>query len=333
MDTVINSAVFRAAVVALFAFLLWYSPVQATGPKSAVTPVEVNVASNAAIAAATPTPEGTGQLRVSPVLLNLRLDPGKKYTYDITLDNLTDQPLPVKLSFDSIDTDDESGDIRLDGPVSPLLSWSEVTPDSLIIDAGGRRTVRVTVQIPDTVALGGYYGVLFVEPLFRSSGPGSQVSGKVGIPILTNISVGETQRKASITDWSTPDAVGDRQKVAFTLRLRNSGLNHFTGTPRILLQQWLGEPNTIVLDERVVFPGKSRVWKSTVDMAQFSYGIYSATAIVSVGNGETIQASTTIVSLPFIPIATGAVIVCVALFLWYRRKRLKRVFLILKGSS
>lgn len=264
------------------------------------------------------------QMRVSPAWINVRLDPGKKYDYEITIDNLTKNPLPIKLSFDSLDAEDETGDARFGTSSSPLVAWSEVSPDSLILDALGRRTVKVTVKIPETVRLGGYYGVLFIEPLTRSGEYGAQVSGKVGVLMLANVSVGDTERKAEVVTWRADKLFVIKQNANFSLRVRNRGLNHFTAIPRVLLQPWFGDPRVVALQERIVFPGKSRTWHTAVNMAEFPYGVYTAVAMVSVGNGEMVQASTTLVSLPILPAVLGLLGISLSILIYKKARKYRK---------
>src|SRR4051812_17494506 len=74
-------------------------------------------------------------VRASPVILNLSLSPGKVTTIPLSLENLTDNPLPLRVSVEGFDSSDEEYGVTTTTPteVSPLVHWITVDPAETIL--------------------------------------------------------------------------------------------------------------------------------------------------------------------------------------------------------
>ena len=64
-------------------------------------------------------------IRVSPVILKIKLEPGTTQNYQIKVGNLLDTPLPLKATVSGFDASDEEYGIAVSdqGIASPLMDW------------------------------------------------------------------------------------------------------------------------------------------------------------------------------------------------------------------
>ena len=136
-------------------------------------------------------------LRVSPVIINVALSPDKTYTHEVTIENLTNAPMPLKASFnDFITTGEEGGYVFQDTKTNPLLSWSTLSESEFILSPKEKKKLQLTIHTPKQIPLGGYYGVLFFEPVIQNSQPTTTtINSKIGILMLANVGVPDPKAK------------------------------------------------------------------------------------------------------------------------------------------
>lgn len=279
-------------------------------------------------------------LKVSPVIVNVSLSPGKTYTHKVTVENLTNAPMPLRVSLnDFITSSEEGGYVFEETADNPLLSWIRLSESEMILNPKEKKVIIMTIQTPKSISLGGYYGVLFFEPVVQTQLPdATRVSSKVGVLMLANIGVPDPNaQKAEILEFSTPfiDEDGD---IPFMLRVKNISLNFFTAKPivtisplvPILAPQSLGNVDSshinksVTLEDKIVFPGKVRRWTEETTLQDLSPNIYKAQMAVSTGNGQYVTTVKYIVVFPLIKAAGIVMIVLVLLFILTKRKRLKK---------
>lgn len=230
-------------------------------------------------------------IKVSPSILNISLSPGNEYSYTVKVTNLTLVPLPVRAGFENFTTTDEEGGFVFESPTkNPMSSWVSLDTKDMIIPAGSERTVELNVKIPDKVPFGGYYMVLFFEPLLSAQQTGgANIAAKIGVLMLSNIGTTDSQANAKILTF---------EPNPFVLRVQNNGINHFSAKPFLKLKNILGSEKSIELEEKFVFPGKVRRWEKNVDLPKMPGGIYKANIVVATGEGKQINMDKYFVNLP-----------------------------------
>jgi len=275
-------------------------------------------------------------LRVSPVIINVGLSPDKTYTHDVTIENLTDVPMPLKASFnDFITTGEEGGYVFQDTKTNPLLSWSKLSETEFILGPKEKKKLQLTIHTPQEIPLGGYYGVLFFEPVVQHSNTAvTTINSKVGILLLANVGVPDPKaKKAEIETFSTGMVSADGS-LPFTLRVKNIALNFFTAKPIMSITPLInltGEDTEkrIVLEDKLIFPGLIRRWEQDRVVEHLSPNIYTVTMAVSAGDGQFVTAKTHVLVFPFVKAILLALVIVVIVFLIAKRKRLKKALVAL----
>jgi hypothetical protein len=284
-----------------------------------------------------PPAEAAGQsLRISPVIINVGLSPDKTYTHEVTIENLTDTPMPLKASFnDFITTGEEGGYVFQDTKTNPLLSWSTLSETEFILSPKEKKKLQLTIQTPKQIPLGGYYGVLFFEPVIQHSQPTSTtINSKIGILMLANVGVPDPKaKKAEIETFSTGMFSSDGS-FPMTLRVKNIALNFFTAKPILTIAPLIKsagarDEKRIVLDDKFIFPGLVRRWEEDPVVEHLRPNLYTITMSVSTGDGQFVTATTHVLVFPLSQALSVTVLLIVIVFLIVKRKRLKTAFMAL----
>jgi hypothetical protein len=262
-------------------------------------------------------------IEISPLIFNISLDPGKTYNYKLKVKNLTKSPLPVKAYFENFTSTGEDGGYIFDNKPNPLISWSTVSPKDLIIPANESRELDLKITIPNQVSLGGYYGVLFIEPLInQKTNQNTLVSAKIGALLLANVGVNDIA-KAKIIEFQT-NLISEDDEVNILLRVRNEGLNHFSAKPKIIFEPIIGNKKTVNLEEKFVFPGKVRRWEQSIKIPNKWHGIYRVKVSVSTGNGQQVYDEKLFISFPISKAILIILIASLIMFLTIKRDRVKK---------
>ncbi len=263
------------------------------------------------------------QLRISPVLLNIILSPGKTYTYVITIENLQDTPVPLRASLDSLSTD-EDGTFDFVAPKkSPLVDWTTISPQEILVPANDVEKVTVTVRIPDSVQLGGYYAFLFLDPVISRKQTASTVTARIGIPLLANIGViDNTKNHTNIESFSFVRKIVETPVISTRMRITNNGLHHYPVKPALIVKPLLGEPFEVPFEEKVLFPGKGRRWEVTKTLPNLYPGYYNSSMRVSTGNGDQLFYDDYFVILPYKMAITLFFLLTIVIFISTRRKQI-----------
>jgi hypothetical protein len=268
-------------------------------------------------------------LRVSPVIINITLSPGKTYTHEVTVENLTNTPLPLRASLnDFLTSGEEGGFVFEETQTNPLLSWIKLNETQFILNPKEKRTLQMTITTPRSIPLGGYYGVLFFEPVTQNpSLQATRVSSKIGVLMLANVGVTDPNAtKAEIVDFST-DLVDKDGSLPLMLRAKNISLNFFTAKPILTISPLIqigNQSKEIILEDKIIFPGQIRRWTEQTSIEDLSPNIYKAHMAVATGNGQSVSTERYFLVFPFTKtlLVIGALILI--LFFIIKRNRLRQ---------
>jgi len=267
-------------------------------------------------------------LRVSPVIINIDLSPGKTSSHDATIENLTNSPIPLRASLnDFLTSGEEGGYIFEDSKENPLLSWITLSESNFILNPREKKKIHLVIKTPQTIPVGGYYGILFFEPVLQNTATAAtQISSKIGILMLANIGIQDPNAKQTEILAFTPSQISQDGTVPFVLRVKNIALNFFTAKPILTVSPLLSFSNSTkpqYLEEKIIFPGKVRRWTQDTTIQNLSPNIYKAHLIVSTGNGQSESQDQYFIVFPYMQVLLLLSIVIIVLFLFAKRKRLK----------
>lgn len=241
-------------------------------------------------------------LRISPVILPVDLTPGNISTQSMTIENLTDSPLPVKATVEGFESMDEEGGYIFGGnSVPPLVSWTTLDLSDMILEPHKPKTVTATIRVPSTVPFGGYYAVLFFTPMVKDS-KNQTVVPKVGALMLANIGTSPDYSKPEsilqLLEWQLP-LFSEKFPLLTSFRVKNTALHYVSVKPIVTMINLNRNPIQQMLPEKILLPGKIRKWDSQITSEGNNYGIYTVTLLLSLGKGKYITSVKHIIVVPY----------------------------------
>ena len=263
-----------------------------------------------------------GTFSVSPAILNITLSPGKTYVHTIRVKNLLNSPLPMRAEIEPpFDTDGTGG-------LNSLAAWATIDTHDMIIPAGAEKLIRLTVNTPNKIPLGGYYGTLFLSPVLPRSinASGQIVQARAGVVMLANVGVPELSARAHIIKPVLAPNPNEPTTRLITFGVKSQSLYHFSAKPVLIVKPLFGTPRTYRIPEGYILPGKTRNWNEQIDWPYNGPNFYSLELRVSVGNGKQISYRSTYQNYPVgkILIVISAVIIFFALRT--KKKNLKKAW-------
>jgi hypothetical protein len=271
-------------------------------------------------------------LQISPAVIKISLIPGQSHNQIITITNWSIEPLPVVVSKETLINNDDDLLADSSAPLrEDIIDWLRVTPVDTIIPASASADFTVSVQIPETVPIGGYGALLAFTPMVRGDvavAAPARIIPRLASVILANVGVPEKQKpedRALIENLEIRyDNANRRALIDFSIK--NTALNFFTAKPLLTLKPLVSFPTDRVrfeLTEKIVFPGRRRLWTET---RQINTGLFQATLEVSLGEGEIITKSQTALLIPATQFVYLSLFVMTALLIFFFRKKLPHFF-------
>ena len=274
------------------------------------------------------TPD-TAVVRVSPIIINVSLQPGSKQIYTVRIDNLTGSPMPIRGTVESFDPSDEAVGYSpkpLINPEQSLAQWIQILSPDSIIPAHDFREFFVKINIPASVPIGGYYAMMYFSPVY----PGQTVSSKIGVVTLANIGIQDSENyKISVEDFSFNKILYDSEPIDIAFRIKNTSLNYFSVKPTLNLSPVLGASDALDFDEKIILPQKIRSWKRTISILNTKWGVFKAVLTIRPGTGKAVSVQKYIVVFPFKMSLLILLSISVLSVLILKRKNLRTAFTIL----
>jgi hypothetical protein len=140
-------------------------------------------------------------LTVSPVRIELSLDPGQAYQGEYTLVNDSDAQRVYYNSFENFESQGETGVPVFVASNTGLASWLE-GPALITLDPGERKTISYTLRVPADADAGGYFSVIFWSNNPPEADAVSNVAAKIGILMLLRVN-GEIEESGGLLEFVT----------------------------------------------------------------------------------------------------------------------------------
>jgi len=266
----------------------------------------------------------TGQaLEIAPPVVNLTADPGETKNINISLRDISSNPLVVSAAVNDFGANGEDGVPKLmidETEASPYSIKSWVDPlGQLTLQPRQVKTFPVTVRVPSDAAPGGYYGVIrFSANPPGVEGQGVSLSASLGALIFIRVN-GEAKESVSFAEFYTTASDGTKtslfegQPVSFIARIKNEGNVHEQPTGRIVVKDIFGNTVTNVnmnLDQRNILPGSIRKFAADMDKTnigdRFLFGYYTAQITLTYGaSSQTVESSLSFWVIPWRLILTA----------------------------
>jgi len=242
-------------------------------------------------------------LSVSPIINDLHLTPGKKTSFTLSIENISQSPVGIHAEIDGMDA---LGDTPIASQkLSAMLNWTNLSSTDLLLGQKEKKTILVTINTPKHIGQSGYYETIFLTPILHQEQVAWSpiILSRVGVLVLGtvgNLNYNDLAKKVSIATITPSEKIINSFPKTISFTTANSYFSHFDAKPFITITPLFANSQTILLSDKHVLPGSARTWQyqPTVPTNHLFYQIHLA---VSIGDGKQITADTWFVVLPYKP--------------------------------
>jgi hypothetical protein len=269
-------------------------------------------------------------LKVSPVRLDLKMEPGTSQTISIYIQNLTSAPAILHPAInDFVASGDETGRpnvILNENEYAPSHSLKRLTSPlkDFTVQAGETREVKVTINPPKDAAGGGYYGTVRFAPSNAEGDKNVNLAASVGTLVLLKVN-GDIKEDLTVASFDVRKKAGpstfftDNKDLKAVVRFKNAGNIQVEPFGKVTLKRFgkvvaMYEINDDELKGSVLPDSIRRFDTPLAKMSPF--GKYTLEGNFGYGEtGQLLTAQTTFYVIPllFILIGVGLVVVLVVL--------------------
>jgi len=268
--------------------------------------ISITISHAYSVKAATDNAQG---LQISPVLVEILADPGKTYSFKISILNVTTGDLLFKPIINDFQSKDDSGEpaIILDGtvPSTTLKGWISPIPD-ITVKAKKSVEVNVSITVPLNAEPGGHYGVVRfsgIAPALDKSGV--SLAASAGPLVLVRVS-GAVKESLVVKDFYAVRGKNrsvwfESSPVTFVEKITNTGNTHLKPVGNLVITNMFGGTTASlkINDEKGnVLPSGTRSFSQKLESKRM-FGRY--TAKLALAYGSTGQALTGTITFWVIP--------------------------------
>lgn len=289
---------------------------------------------------------------ITPPLIQLTIGPGESWSSTLKVVNSNPYDVTYYASIVDFAAQGEEGtgtfiplvDAADTEPNSySLASWTTLSKDPVVIEAGKSGDVPFTVRVPTFAEPGGHYAAILVgtDPGgVQLDGPTMRVSSYVSSLVLVRIR-GEATESGRIREFRTDTAISATADADFILRFENTGNTHLRPQGDITIyNMWGKKRGELAVNQDGnfgnVLPQSTRKfgfrWSGDTDL--FDIGRYSAVATLTFGEDgkRNISSTTYFWVVPAKPVALtlGSVLAFLLVLTWLIRRYIRRALLLEK---
>jgi len=291
-----------------------------------------------------PSPDKqTTSLTIVPSIYESVVAPGKNEVKSFEIRNGSNFPLPIKCYIRVFGASDETGGVAIEDQIDTNrlapTSWISAVEPDFILQPKSTKELQVNFNPPAALPPGGYYAILFAEPLLPESFLSDNslvVGGRIG-SLLFLIGPGDIHEKARIVSFDLPKFFWSNQSSGANIRFENQGNIHLKPSGKIIVTNLISRHSqTVDIPEFTVLPGKIR--KENIDITGLKWpGVYRVELTLSYGQDKTsIRSAATFYYLPLVQIIVILLMVTLAIVLISHKSRkriLKALRVVVRGEK
>jgi len=191
-------------------------------------------------------PFSVSAITISPLKIDIALNPGQTQQYEVTLFNETKDPLYLTGSLEAVTPKGERGEADVSQPEKSniAVSWIKVPVNSFELKPGQIAHVPIIVNIPATAPVGGYYLASMWQTSFAPKKGESQIgiSSQIGAILLIRVK-GDAKEQLNVLDFKINSSQNffDHKNADFFSRLENQGNVHVAPQGQLVIKNMFGK--------------------------------------------------------------------------------------------
>ncbi len=192
-------------------------------------------------------------LSISPVRIEISVDPGETVEGELLLINEQEGVETLYSSFGNFEATGETGTPTFVTVEEGLATWIETTPE-IILEPKEQKEISYVIHIPEDADPGGHFAAIFWGTSSPQTEEGGEVSvaTKLGVLVLLRVS-GEIEEGGGILEFSTENKQGffNSLPVNFTFRFQNSGNDRIKPEGEIIIRNIFGKTSAVLPANKV----------------------------------------------------------------------------------
>ena len=183
-----------------------------------------------------PPPVNPINLTLSPITLQLEVNPGETKTGEIKIRNNSTEPEALRVSFATFSFNEATQQINLNNQSDEtFLKWISVDQPEFVVQPSEWSTVNVTFAPPPEASLGYYFAVIFNRVSEPVEGGTTKIAGAPAVLVLSNVISPLAKRELQLDSFKVPKVWVEFLPQQFLLNIRNSGNVHLPPTGNIFI--------------------------------------------------------------------------------------------------
>lgn len=187
------------------------------------------------------SPDGSFNLVITPLPLVLEAKPGTRATTEVKVNNGNTVNEKIRITVMKFGAEGEDGTPKLIDIESgdEFAKWISFSEDKFVAEPNIWKTIKITVNVPQTAAFGYYYALVFSrDNAQQEAEPGkSNLLGAVASLLLLDVQAPGASREAKLVEFSTPRRVYEFLPTDFTVRMQNKGNVHVAPRGNIFISR------------------------------------------------------------------------------------------------
>lgn len=273
-------------------------------------------------------------LRVSPIINDLPLTPGKTTSFTITIDNLAPSPMGIQTSISGFD--ETGGNNTYAMKPSQMIYWTTLSQNQFLIGPHAQKTITVFIKTPAKLGPSGYYETIFLTPIVDQelSVNSPIILSRLGVLVLGTIghlNYSDLAKKVTISNFTPSYTILNTFPQTISFTINNNYFTHFDAKPFLTIIPLFGKPKTVELEDLHVLPQDFKTWQYQVtDDSPYSF-IYQMNLAVSIGNGYQIKQDTWFIVLPYKRVLVFILLIIILFYSIFKRDRIRKAWRIIKS--
>lgn len=261
----------------------------------------------------------TKGLTMSPLRVELEIEPGRSLDRTVKLINYSDSRMDIHMSAEKFSVIDQNYDYAFNAE-SDTAKWINFAQDDIQLESGKSVKVPYTIGVPANAEPGGRYLSLFATTDARVGDNGVQTRQRVASLLYITVK-GDVTRSGQVVSLTSPWLVSGPD--AWNVVQRNTGTTHYRSRYTVTIKNPItNETAASSSGDALILPGTVRLVTSELPVPELP-GVYKVDYLIGLGDTPAVTITRYLVYLPQWAMAVG--IIAITIFIiWTIRKLLRK---------
>ncbi len=264
-------------------------------------------------------------LTISPPINELRLEPGSKSTYGLSLYNNSSQPIIVNLRASEFFPEGDDGQVNIsDESLPQTKDWITISPARVKLLPKKSKTISYTIALPKNASPGGFYFAIVASSTNHKYSGAEKKAVESGASVIASVSElvlvrinGPVNYNARISQFSTHNQKRffNYGPVDLNIKIKNLSNVHSVFSNTVVVNNLIfPEKYVLHLKSQRILPQAVRLFKTQVPN-KWHFGYYKAALTTTYAGGNNLQSVIMFWIVPVREIAIGLAVTALIILL------------------